>query len=118
MNLERNPERNPERVWAEWLDAVESAARSVEQQALVREVPQQALSTPMDAMPGLPMPRVPWPASLEPRRREVLATLAAVTKTVERCRDETGAALSRLGHAPARPARAGYADGAAVDVLG
>ena len=103
-----------ERMWAEWLDAVESAARSVEQQALLRDVPQQhALG-----MPDLPMPPTPWPPSLEARRRDVLATLAAATESVERRRDETAATLSRLAHAPARPARTGYTDGAAVDVLG
>jgi hypothetical protein len=102
-----------ERVWTEWLDAVESAARSVEQQALAHDVgPQLAL-----AMPPLPMPRVPWPTSLDARRREVLATLAAATETLERCRDETGATLRRLAHAPVR-ARTGYTDGTAVDVLG
>jgi hypothetical protein len=101
---------SPERAWTQWLDAVESAARSLEQQALDGEVRQDA--------PALPMPRVPWPASLEARRREVLATLAAATQTLERCRDETAASLSRLAHAPARPARRGYTDGAAVDVLG
>jgi hypothetical protein len=113
-----------ERAWAEWLDAVESAAHVVEQQALVRDLPQQpASSMPGEAMPTLPMstlpmPTAPWPASLEARRREVLATLAAATETVERCRTETAAALNRLAHAPARLARSGYADGAAVDVLG
>ena len=102
-----------ERVWAEWLDAVESAARSVEQQALLRDVPQQLV----EAMPALPMPAAPWPASLEPRRREVLAALSAATATVERRRDETAAALSRLAHPPTRPARTGYTDGASLDVL-
>jgi hypothetical protein len=105
---------SPERAWSEWLDAVESAARTVEQQALAREVPQQ----PAGAMSTVAMPGAPWPPSLEARRREVLATLAAATETVERCRDETGAALKRLAHAPARPAPTGYADGTAVDVLG
>jgi hypothetical protein len=103
-----------ERAWAEWLDAVETAARSVEQQALVRDVPQQLV----EALPTLPMPATPWPASLEARRREVLATLAAATETVERRRDETGATLSRLAHAPTRTARTSYTDGAALDVLG
>ena len=109
-----------ERVWAQWLDAVESAARRVEQQALVREVPQQdPLSTSAVATVPLPMPRAPWPPSLEARRREVLATLAAATETLEGCRDATAAALGRLAHAPVRPsARPGYTDGAAVDVLG
>jgi hypothetical protein len=107
-----------ESAWAQWLDAVESAARTleqrVEQQAPGREVaPEHAL-----AMPALPMPQAPWPASLEARRLEVLATLAAATETAERRRDETAAALSRLGRAPARPARTGYTDGAALDVLG
>jgi hypothetical protein len=106
-----------ERVWAEWLDAVESAARSVEQQAIARDVPQQP-ALPMPAMPALPMPGAPWPRSLEARRREVLATLAAATETVERRRDETAAALRRLAHAPSRPVTAGYADGVALDVVG
>ena len=119
---------NPERVWTEWLDAVQSAARCIEQQALVREVPQQHVpSTPGVATTGvattalpmtLPMPTVPWPASLEARRREVLATLAVATETLERCRDETATALRRLAHAPARAARTGYTDGTALDVLG
>jgi hypothetical protein len=108
------PGSTTERAWAEWLDAVEAAARSVEQQALVRDVPQQLV----EAMPTLPMPATPWPASLEARRREVLATLAAATATVERRRDETGAALRRLAHQPSRPVAAGYADGASLDVLG
>ena len=107
----------PERVWAEWLDAVESAARSVEQQALVRDVPQQP-ALPVQAMPALPMPGTPWPPSLEARRREVLGTLAAVTETVERRRDETAVALNRLAHAPSRPVASGYADGVALDVVG
>ena len=64
------------------------------------------------------MPTVPWPTSLEPRRREVLATLADATRTVERRRDETAAALNRLAHAPSRRVAAGYADGVALDVLG
>ena len=109
-----------ERVWAEWQDAVESAARSLEEQALVRDVPQQQplATTPREATAAPPMPGEPWPASLERRRVEVLATLAAATATLERCRDETAATLSRLAHAPARPAPTGYTDGAAVDVLG
>ena len=103
-----------ERVWADWLDAVESAARSVEQQALLRDVPQQhALG-----MPDLPMPRTPWPPSLEARRREVLASLAAATGTLERRRDETAAALSRLAHPASRRVTSAYADGAALDVVG
>ena len=114
----------PERLWAEWLDAVESAARRVEQQALVQDVPQHpgrrrpASRRPRLPTPALPMPTVPWPASLEPRRREVLATLAAATATVERRRDETAAALNRLAHAPSRRVASGYADGVALDVLG
>jgi hypothetical protein len=110
---------SPERAWTEWLDAVESAARCLEQQALVREVPQQrAPSTPEVATTTPAMPAVPWPASLEARRREVLAALAAATETLERCRDETAAALRGLAHAPARAARTGYTDGTALDVLG
>ena len=119
----------PERLWAEWLDSVESAARRVEQQALVQDVPQHPVAAmpalpapalPASALPAsaLPMPTVPWPASLEPRRREVLATLAAATATVERRRDETAAALNRLAHAPSRRVAPGYADGVALDVLG
>ena len=114
----------PERLWAEWLDSVESAARRVEQQALVQDVPQHpgaampALPAPALPASALPMPTVPWPASLEPRRREVLATLAAATATVERRRDETAAALNRLAHAPSRRVAPGYADGVALDVLG
>jgi hypothetical protein len=98
-----------ERVWSAWLDTVETAARAVEQQALDREAPELAV---------LPMPGVPWPAALEGRRREVLAALAAATATVERCRDETGAALARLAHAPTRPTVADYTEGSALDVLG
>jgi hypothetical protein len=113
---------SPERVWAEWLDAVESAARGVEQQALVRNAPQQqAAAMPAAStleMPALPMPTVPWPPSLESRRREVLATLAAATRTVERRRNETAAALNRLAHAPSRRVASGYADGVALDVVG
>ena len=109
----------PERLWAEWLDSVESAARRVAQQALVQDVPQTpGVATPALPTPALPMPAVPWPASLEPRRREVLATLAAATATVERRRDETAAALNRLAHAPSRRVASGYADGVALDVLG
>ena len=100
---------SPERVWSQWLDDVEAAARAVERQALDRDVP---------ALQALPMPQLPWPASLEARRREVLATLAAATSTVERCRDETGAELGRLAHAPVRPAAASYADGGTLDILG
>ena len=100
---------SPERVWSRWLDEVEAAARAVERQALDRGVP---------ALEPLPMPALPWPPSLEGRRRQVLATLAEATATVERCRDETGAELGRLAHAPARPATTGYGDGATLDVLG
>jgi hypothetical protein len=100
---------SPERVWSQWLDDVEASARAVEQQALDRDLP---------ALQPLPMPQLPWPASLEARRREVLATLTAATTTVERCRDETGTELGRLAHAPARPAAYGYADGGTLDVLG
>ena len=106
-----------ERAWAEWLDAVESAARSVEQQALVGDAPQQPAPA-VAAMPALPMPAAPWQPALEARRLEVLATLAAATRTVERRRDETAATLARLGRVPSRPVTAGYADGAALDVLG
>jgi hypothetical protein len=119
----------PERLWAEWLDSVESAARRVEQQALVQDVPQTpevaasglpapGLPTPAFPASALPMPAAPWPASLEPRRREVLATLAAATRTVERRRNETAAALNRLAHAPSRRVASGYTDGVALDVLG
>jgi hypothetical protein len=66
----------------------------------------------------IPMPTAPWPPSLEPRRREVMAALAAATATVERCRDETTATLNRLAHAPSRRVTSGYADGAALDVVG
>ena len=110
---------SPERVWAEWLDSVESAARRVEQQALAGDVPQQAgVAAPSLEMPALPMPTVPWPPSLESRRREVLTTLAAATRTVERRRNETAAALNRLAHAPSRRVAPGYADGVALDVVG
>ena len=79
-----------------------------------RDVPQQhALG-----MPDLPMPPTPWPPSLEARRREVLATLAAATESVERRRDETAAALSRLAHPASRRVTSAYADGAALDVVG
>jgi hypothetical protein len=100
---------SPERVWSQWLDEVEAAARAVERQALERDVPE---------LQPLPMPAVPWPPALEPRRRQVLATLAAATATVERCRDETATELGRLAHAPARPAATGYTDGATLDVVG
>ena len=103
---------SPEHVWSQWLDDVEAAARAVERQALDRDLP--ALQAPPMQQP---MPRLPWPASLEARRREVLATVAAVTTTVERCRDETGAELGRLAPAPARTYGA-YSDGATLDVLG
>jgi hypothetical protein len=107
-----------EMAWVQWLDAVESAARTLEQRAEQQAPGGDVGSEHALAMPALPMPRAPWPTSLEARRREVLAALAAATETLERRRDETAAALSRLGRAPARPARTGYTDGAALDVLG
>lgn len=101
---------SPEGVWSRWLDAVEAAARDVERGALVRDTPRLELEP-------LPMPAVPWPASLERRRRQVLATLASATQTVERCRDEAGAALAGLAR-PQPRATPGYTDGASLDVVG
>ena len=96
-------------AWSVWLDAVEAAARRVEQQAFEHGVPQ---------LVPLPMPDLPWPASLEGRRREVLGVLAAATTNVERCRDEAGSALRGLPTAGPRAGGRGYTDGSTLDVLG
>jgi hypothetical protein len=97
-----------EEVWGAYLDAVEHAARAVERQALQQGLP---------VLSPLPLPDAPWPAALEPRRREVLDALEAAQETVRGCRDRTAGALATLPRRnPHR--RGGYADGEHLDVLG
>lgn len=100
---------DPVAAWAAWLDAVESGARAAAAQAADSGEPQVTV---------LPMPDLPWPATLEARRREVLVTLAAATTAIERRADETAFELHRLAHPQARPAATGYADGGTLDILG
>ncbi|MGZ4611896.1 MAG: hypothetical protein ACXV1K_01785 [Kineosporiaceae bacterium] len=97
-----------EELWGAYLDAVEQAARAVER---------QAVETGNPVLTPLPQPQAAWPAALEPRRREVLATLAAAEETVRRCRDDTATALAALRRPTVR-LRAGYGDGERLDVLG
>jgi hypothetical protein len=93
-------------LWSAYLDAVEDAARAVEEQTQRHGAP---------VLPPLKRPDTPWPAALEPRRRDVLATLASVQATVEDRRDRTAAALASL---PRRMGRGvGYGDGERLDVL-
>jgi hypothetical protein len=100
----------PEQQWGAYLDAVEASARAIARQAVDRLAPEAADLVP----PSLPA--VPWPASLDARRRQVMDSLAAATATVQRCRDEAGRALAALGRPTGRHAY-GYLDGAAVDVV-
>jgi hypothetical protein len=101
----------PEQEWSAYLDAVEASARTIARQAVDRCPPEPGdLLAP--AQPG-----VPWPSSLEPRRREVMASLAAATATVQRCRDAAAQTLTALAR-PAVRAPHGYTDGATVDVVG
>jgi len=98
---------SPEELWGAYLDALEQAARDVERQAVDSGTP---------TVSALSRPGAPWPAALEPRRREVLATLASAEATLRRCRDHAAAALAALPR-PVRT-RAGYGDGEHLDVLG
>jgi hypothetical protein len=101
----------PEQQWSAYLDAVEASARSIARQAVDRCPPQAGdLVAPAQ-------PTAPWPAALEPRRREVMASLASATATVQACRDEAGQTLTGLAR-PGGRALHGYTDGAAVDVVG
>jgi hypothetical protein len=100
--------RRAEQLWAAYLDAVEDSARAVE-----RTAPEQAVPV----VTPLPPPDAPWPAALEPRRREVLATLAAAQQAVLTHRNRTAAALRAL-HRPAGIRHSGYADGEHLDVVG
>jgi hypothetical protein len=101
----------PEQEWAAYLDAVEASARNIARQAIDRGAPDAA-----DLVPP-PLPSVPWPASLEERRREVMAGLAAATVTVQRCRDDAARTLGALARPSGRHPH-GYLDGGAVDVVG
>jgi hypothetical protein len=102
---------NAEQQWSAYLDAIEASARSIARQAVDRRPPE-----PGDLVAPA-QPSVPWPAALEARRREVMASLAAATATVQRCRDEAAHTLSALARPGGRAAH-GYSDGAAVDVVG
>jgi hypothetical protein len=105
------PERTPEELWSAHLDAVENAARSIAQQAVDRRPPE-----PHDLVaPSLPA--VPWPASLDERRREVMAVLAAATETVQQCRDDAARDLSALARPGIRSPH-GYLDGRSLDLFG
>ena len=100
-----------EQEWNAYLDAVEASARTIARQAVDRCPPQ-----PGDLVAPA-QPTGPWPAALEPRRREVMASLATATATVQRCRDAAAQALTALARPAARPPH-GYTDGATVDVIG
>lgn len=106
----------PTQGWPAYLDAVEAGARAVERLALDPAADPATLAARLPVPPA--PPGSPWPAALEPRRKEVLAVLAAATTTVERRRDAAAASLAALaGRTP--PRRSGsYTDGAALDVLG
>jgi hypothetical protein len=103
-------------AWAAYLDAVEAAARHLTRQVLDPAADAGALA---EAVPALvPQPPGPWPAALEPRRRQVLAALTEAAATAERRRDAARAQLDALARPVPRPRTAGYADGATLDVLG
>jgi hypothetical protein len=102
---------SPEEQWGAYLDAVEASARAIARQAVDRRPPEAGDLVP----PSLPV--VPWPATLDARRGEVMESLAAATATVQACRDEAARALTALPRPTGRHAH-GYLDGAAVDVLG
>jgi hypothetical protein len=100
-----------ERLWGAYLDAVEAAAGAIARQAVDRRPPAaEDLTSP-------PLPGLPWPASLERRRREVLAALSVATSTVERCRNDTARTMGSLP-SPAARSPQGYLDGGSLDVLG
>jgi hypothetical protein len=102
---------SPEQQWAAYLDAIEASARAIARQAVDRRPPEPGHLVP----PALPA--VPWPAGLEERRQEVMASLVAATATVQACRDDAAKALSGLPR-PGNRRTAGYLDGSSVDVVG
>jgi hypothetical protein len=106
-----NGARTAEEQWGAYLDAVEASARAIARQAVDRRPPEAG-----DLVPPA-LPTVPWPASLDARRREVMESLTAATATVQRCRDDAARTLTALARPTGRHAR-GYLDGTAVDVLG
>ena len=102
--------------WTAYLDAVETAAHHLTRQVLDPAADPAALVAAVPAL--VPQPAGPWPAALEPRRRQVLAALAEATATAQHRRDAARAQLAALGRPGPRPVAGRYTDGATLDVLG